>query len=311
MGRPIKKTFFGNLITPYQNHAVGGLTGVGGEGVASVTISNSGTTYSQATTISFGAPNISGGIQATGYPVIPATGPNAGKVTSITVTEAGTGYTSAPTLTLTTGTQVTQGVTNFGLTATNTMSVASVVGIAIGMRIYGGGNGGLVTAVNTTRNWVTSSLPNDVTFTNASNLRFFDEGSGFADTVVLTDVNPATARPNAIAFTAFLPTGSNAVANGDILKQESSRRYLVRTTEGTGQCRLVGKDVLVAGEMKIIATDFGGATYYVTKLTAHKAYLVNRTSTSTALVSIPSGGTGVGGWTLGSSTGTIVTIANV
>jgi hypothetical protein len=121
----------------------------------------------------------------------------------------------------------------------------------------------------------------------------------------------ATTTQNAIAFTSYLTTGSNAVTGGDILKQEASKRYLVQNSEGTGQCKLVAADVLAAGEMKIIATDFGGATYFVTKLTAHKAYLVNRTSTSTALVSIPTGGTGVGGWTLGDSTGTIVTIASV
>ena len=78
MGRPIKKKFFGNLITPYQNHATGGKTGVGAEGVSSVTVTNSGTNYSQGVTISFAAPDIAGGITATGTPVIPATGANAG-----------------------------------------------------------------------------------------------------------------------------------------------------------------------------------------------------------------------------------------
>jgi hypothetical protein len=121
----------------------------------------------------------------------------------------------------------------------------------------------------------------------------------------------STSTQNAIAFTSFLTTGSNAVTGGDIIKQESSRRYLVQNSEGIGQCKLVAADVLAEGEMKIIATDFGGATYFVTKLTARKANLVNRTGTSTALVSIPAGGTGVGGWTLGSSTGTIVTVASV
>jgi len=39
--------------------------------------------------------------------------------------------------------------------------------------------------------------------------------------------------------------------------------------------------------------------------------LANRTSTSTALISIPAGGRGISGWTLGAATGTIVTIASV
>jgi hypothetical protein len=121
----------------------------------------------------------------------------------------------------------------------------------------------------------------------------------------------STTTQNAIAFTSFLTTGSNAVTGGDILKQEASRRYLVQNSEGTGQCKLVAAGTLAAGQMSIIATDHGGATYYVTKLTARKANLVNRTNTSTALVSIPTGGTSASGWTLGAATGTVVTIASV
>jgi hypothetical protein len=121
----------------------------------------------------------------------------------------------------------------------------------------------------------------------------------------------ATTTQNAIAFTSYLTTGTNAVTGGDILKQEASRRYLIQNSEGTGQCVLVASGTLSAGQMNIIATDFGGATYYVTKLTARRANLVNRTNTSTALVSIPANGTAASGWTLGNSTGTIVTIASV
>ena len=102
MGRPIKKKYFGNTIRPYQNQASGGKTGVGGEGVASVTFSNSGTLYSQGTTVSFGQPNVAGGIRATGTPIIDA----AGLLRGVTFTENGTGYTSAPTLTVTTATGV-------------------------------------------------------------------------------------------------------------------------------------------------------------------------------------------------------------
>lgn len=301
MGRPIKKKFFGNLITPYQNHATGGKTGVGGEGVSSVTISNSGTTYSQGTTISFSAPDISGGIQATGTPVIPATGAFAGTVRDITITNAGTGYLSAPTITITTASQVTQYVTNSGITATNTLSVASVVGIQVGMRIYGGANGGLVTAIDTVRNWVTSSLPNDSSWTNSNNLKFYDQGNGFADSVTLT-----SGRQNAIAFTAYLTTGTTGVTNGDILKQEASRRYLVRNSEGTGQCKLLTTSTLTAGTMNIVATDYNGSTYFVSKLTAHKARLIQYIENGSFLIA---NGASTG-WTLDAATGTVVTIAH-
>lgn len=115
-----------------------------------------------------------------------------------------------------------------------------------------------------------------------------------------------TTSSNAISFTSFLTTGNNAISAGDIIKQESSKRYLVQNSEGRGIVNLVAKATLSAGEMSIVATDFGGATYYVTKLTAHKARVVNRTNTSTALVT---SGTATK-WTLGAATGTVVTLAN-
>jgi len=113
-------------------------------------------------------------------------------------------------------------------------------------------------------------------------------------------------RPNAIAFNAYLTTGTTGVANGDILKQEASRRYLVRNSEGTGQCKLLTTSILTTGTMNIVATDYNGSTYYVQKLTARKAVLVQSTVSTAFLV-----GTGVAtGWTLGAATGTVVTIAN-
>jgi len=295
MGRPIKEKYFGNKNRPYTNYARGGNTGVGGEGVATITVSNSGTLYSQGTTLSIGAPNVAGGIQATiSYSIN-----SAGNIT-VAVVNSGTGYTSAPTLTVTTASQVTQYVTNSGVSATNTLSVASVVGIQIGMRIYGGGNGGLVTAVDPVLNRVTSSLPNSTSWTNANNLKFYDQGSGFAKTVALY---ANTTTQDAIAITSYLTTGSSAVTGGDIIKQESSRRYLVRNSQGIGQVRIGAgtgtNHILSPGQAHIIATDGGGATYYVTKLTAHKATLINRTSTSTALITDL-----VAGWTLDVATGT-------
>ena len=66
--------------------------------------------------------------------------------------------------------------------------------------------------------------------------------------------------------------------------------------------------------MNIIATDWANSTYYVTKLTGRKATLINRTGTSTAMVTLTTDANGIKtgstGWTLGSATGTIVTIAN-
>jgi hypothetical protein len=314
MGRPIKSLYFGNRNYPYDNENSGGTSGVGGEGVASVTFSNSGTLYSQGTTVSFGQPNIAGGVRATGTPVIDA----AGLLRGVTITAAGTGYTSAPTLTVTTAPTTSTSVT--GAYTATTMTATSVTGIYLGMVIAGGQTGsngrvqsitGPVAGVYT----INTDVRNNGTFT--STVTFTDSGSSQANSVALT-----TNVQSALSITSYITTGSSAVSGGDIIKQEASRRYLVRNSQGVGQVTLsagTGTDhILAPGFMHLIATDGGGATYYVMKLTAHKAVVVNRTNTSTALVStstIVIGGVsytgGDCGWTLGAATGTNqVTLAN-
>lgn len=217
MGRPIKKTFFGNLNTG----------GVGGEGVSLVTLGTNPVSTLTVTVV-FGAPNLAGGVQATGTAV--KTG---NTVTSVTVDVAGSGYTSAPSV---------------SFTGTN----MSVVGTA---------------------------------------------------TATLT-----TSVSNAIAITAFIPGGSSAVV-GDIIKQESSRRYLVNTAQGTGQCRLVAADnaSLVAGQMNLIATDTLGSTYYVTKLTARRAHLSTATDSGSGFEYAEGA---VTGWSLDAATTGSVSIAS-
>lgn len=127
-------------------------------------------------------------------------------------------------------------------------------------------------------------------------------GGGTATpTATLTSI-----RPNAIVFNSYLTTGSSAVSNGDIIKQEASRRYLVKNSQGQGQCKLVTTSTLDVGQMNIVATDWNGSSYYVRKLTARKVVLVQSTVSTSFLV-----GTGVAtGWTLGAATGTVVTIAD-
>jgi hypothetical protein len=153
---------------------------------------------------------------------------------------------------------------------------------------------------------------------NIATVTLLTAGSGYtsAPTTLSTPTTTGTSasftvtltsnRQNALAFTSYLTTGSNAVTGGDIIKQESSRRYLVQNSEGRGQVKLIASDTVTAGTMKIVATDGAGSTFFVKKLTAHKVSLVNRTGTSTAVVT---GGTA--GWTLGAATGTNqVTLGN-
>ena len=96
MGRPLHKKYFGNTITPFNNYAQGGNTGVGGEGVASVTIGTPVSATFTTATATFSAPQISGGITATGTVTLDGDG----DIVSVDMTNAGSGYTSVPTITV-------------------------------------------------------------------------------------------------------------------------------------------------------------------------------------------------------------------
>ena len=157
-----------------------------------------------------------------------------------------------------------------------------------------------------------------------SAFNFTDGGSGYTSTASVTvAVSPATTgsaatyvisltasqRQNAIKFNSYIPVvagGSAAVGGGDIVKQEGSHAYLVKNSEGTGICRLVTTSALSAGQMNIVATDANGSTYYVKKLTAHKAVLVQSTASGSFLVA----NNGVSAWTFGSAASGVVSITN-
>jgi len=152
-------------------------------------------------------------------------------------------------------------------------------------------------------------------------LNIVSAGSGYTSTssvtVTLTPGTTGTAATYAVGLTsnvqnsiqtyAYVPGGSSGLL-GDIVKQESSKRYLVRTADGTGQCRLaaVATGSLAEGQMNIIATDTLGSTYYVTKLTARRATLT--TATDNGGFEYASGA--VAGWTLDAATTGKVSISS-
>lgn len=121
MGRPIKKKFFANLNAPGSDYATGGTTGVGGEGVATVTINNAGTLYVSTATVTASAPQIKGGKKATATIEVST---STGEVTAITLVSAGTGYTSAPTFTVAPATTGTTATFNVTLTSTPDQALA-------------------------------------------------------------------------------------------------------------------------------------------------------------------------------------------
>ena len=222
------------------------------------------------------------------------------------------------------------GNTNLGSASTRADNFIGGEGIASIVVTNTATNAGYSTSTAVT--WVASAptLPGGVAATGTAvvwfnggqgrlqSLSVTEKGSGYTSTssititytparsggvAATTQATLAATQQNAISITSYLTTGSSAVSGGDIIKQEASRRYLVRNSQGIGQVRIGAgtgaSHALVPGQAHIFATDGGGATYYVTKLTAHKVTLLNRTNTSTALITNLTAG-----WTLGAATGT-------
>jgi hypothetical protein len=293
MGRPIKEKFFGNTNSPYSNQAKGGSTGVGGEGVNAITVVNSGTLYSQGSTVAISSPQIPGGVAATiSYSIN-----SAGNIAVTKLTE-GTGYTSTATVAVTKATtkNTTGDVTDTEFTLTN---VASVTGIYQGMLVtspWGIDVGTYVSSIGT--DTVTLSQAMSATSSTVA-LAFSDAGADFGTITTLTST-----KQNAIKGEAYVAGGSQKAF--DIKKQEASKRYLVQTADGTDQCKLVTTSTLAAGQMNIEATDANGSKYYVRKLTARRAVLVQTTASG----SFAFANNSAAGWTLGAASAGIVTIGN-
>ena len=121
MGRPLNKKYFGNRNIGSASTTTD--NGIGGRGVASVTIAGEFSGFTAATTtVTFGTPDLPSGVTATGTATIVA-----GAVTAIVMTEQGSGYTGAPGVTITdsdAGAEVTTGTATAVLT-TDTGSVGS------------------------------------------------------------------------------------------------------------------------------------------------------------------------------------------
>ena len=199
-------------------------------------------------------------------------GAGTGPATAIELVTAGS-YTANPTLTGSTTSAVLPG-TGAGLTVDLTMNIdlASVT------------TGGDYTA-----------LPNDVSIVGHSgaggalfNLTYkvlsadvVISGSGYISAPVITE-NPVVGATYTASMTAVTANAISVVANvtgagakaGDIVKQEASRRYLITTSDGTGQCALVAQSPNAVGQMTMTAKDSDGGTYYVLKLTARRAVII-------------------------------------
>jgi hypothetical protein len=306
MGRPLNKKFFGNRNIGSTSTTAD--NGIGGQGVASVTLNALGS-YTTRPTITFAVPTLPDGVRATGTITSEAL--------SAVATAAGTGYEVGDLLTVTTA----------GGSAIAYVASVDTGGEVLTVNFTGTGasRGSFEALPSGAQATVTDGEGDDactltITF-RAKAVVITEAGSGYASaptptftqSVSATSVNmtvdsgapsSATNQENAISGQAFITGGSAKVY--DIIKQEASKRYLVKTADGRAQCKLVTTAPLAAGQMHIIATDANGSTYYVRKLTARRAVLVQKEESGSFAFENNS----VAGWTLNSASAGIVSIAN-
>jgi hypothetical protein len=102
--------------------------------------------------------------------------------------------------------------------------------------------------------------------------------TGTLGTTTLTGVltSGASARRNVIIPQVRIG-GTNRTSGNDILKQTGSKRFKVKSQDGTAVCALVARTPAAAGEMAIVATDSQSNTYWVRKITKNKVELVQNT----------------------------------
>lgn len=303
MGRPINKRFFANLSVPP----------IGGEGVASIAVGGTNTGKTAVPAIVIAAPQLPGGTQAVARAHM--------ELHSIVNFLAGDGYAVGDVLTLTEPSDAATVRATLTVTAIDdpdTNGVGPISTVSITTRgDYTALPTGTHPAGDITRYSVTGGTGTGADFNTTwrvKNVEVITAGSGYASAPAITTQGGTTFTAtlttgtggNALAVTARIAGGTARAA--DIIKQEASRRYLIENADGQGQCILAAKNNgdLAVGEMNIIATDANGSTYYVTKLTNRRATLTRRSMVGSYL--FVSGD--APGWTLGSATGLVVSIAN-
>ena len=310
MGRPLHKKYFGNRNV---NTAAAGDDGLGGKQVASVTIDTPGS-YTTRATLTFSAPDLAGpgGVTATGTANMEGA--------TVTINAGGTLYAVGDLLTITgaggaiayvasvddPATGVITSV-NFTGTGAERGDQTDLTGITTGVATTtdsANGSGATVDVTYRVKSVTISNAGSGYTHATEAAVTFSNGVGGAGDKATGTTVLTSTNEKAIVAY-AYVTGGSNKI--GDIVKQVSSRRYKVETADGTMVCTLVTDGVAdAAGEMTITATDSASNTYYVKKLTAHRATLVQIAGGSNYVYedneSAP--------WSFAAASGSVVQIAN-
>lgn len=335
MGRPLNKRYFGNRNQGSASTLAD--NGIGGEGINSYTLGATGSliinsSYAQPT-LTIPAPDIPTGV--------PATASVVWEVESVVVSSTGTNYTDtlpAPITFTGLGGGVVATLTavgpggNKGLVTidfsgagadrgefTTIPVAASTYEACTAINLTGGGDNGQVNIKYRVKR--IDAVEKGSGYSVAPTLSWVDPGHsgtmpGAPTAVLTTDVgvsnasqNPFGYQENAIIIHAN--TADSGTKVGDIVKQQSSHRYKVKTADGTAVCKLVADGTPAVNEAYIVGTDYNGATYYVTKLTARRA-VVTPFGGGTHQFPLDAEGNPLSvGWTFGSATtGVNVTIEN-
>lgn len=279
MGRPLNKKYFGSLAA----------SGIGGEGVASVTITGQGN-YTSLPTVGFSPPLLPGGISAVGSVVM--------ELRTVAINNAGGSYTAGDVLVIgggavvgdtTAGTYTVQAeivvdTVDGGTGAITAFEVLAVRGsyTALPAKVAGGSNitnlsldGGSGNNARVDVTWrvlsVTVTTAGSGYISVADALPTFSAGTATATgAAVLTSTTEPAITPYAVTI------DGGTVLPADIIKQTGDNNYIMETTEGQTLCTLGTTDTPVFGGAYLLATDANGSTYYVTKLTAHLAVLTQK-----------------------------------
>lgn len=309
MGRPLHKKYFGNRNIGTGGNQIGGSLSnsqnyaddrIGGQGVASAAITVAGS-YTTRPTFTFTAPTLPDGVTATGVII--------SEVLSATIS-GGTGYGNAQTFNLTVNTAGGTAVLNVtsgaggDVTTVNSITTRGTFTTLGPVTSVSGGTGTGAVPVLTFRALSVSITEKGSGYTAAPTVAGYTNRGGITvATIALTVdtgfVGSATNQENAIVMYANVGNGAGVV---DIIRQVSGRRYKVTDGTSVGIVTLGTDDTPETGEAYIVATATGG-TYFVTKLTAHKATLATKTGDAAL------NGTAAQ-WTFGSATATIVQIEN-
>lgn len=328
MGRPLNKKYFGN-----RNIGTTGTADdkIGGEGLASISVATAGSftvsnTYKNFPQLNIAAPTLPGGVPATAdvvFEINTVTFSSGGQTNADYVAGLSTGITGLGGGAIVNITEVASKVTAVDVTTAGTNrgefrrgdafdgtgittfqvlqapNAGTDLQIAITFRVKS------ITIVEKGSGYVT------VPSLSWSGHTFTGQTSPSGNTPVLTTdsglIGSSTYQENAIQILAWIPTadGGSSSVIGDIVAQKGSRRLKVKTAQGTGVVTLVAAAV-AAGQGTIIATDANGSTYWVTKLTSHKALLTRKTMSTAYLFATDA----TAPWSFDAASTGIVQIAN-